>query len=251
MKALVAGAAALMAAPMLTLGLLASTFASSSSLGPDCPATVTPTPAGAVSEAADSIGFCGEVGDQGPATAFHGPDGYVDDPTSSGRITRRMLHTYNEVRRVFIGWPWGISCWDPHLWNPTSDHPRGRACDFTVGHIGRFPTTAQRAVGWQLAHWAQANAIDLGISYIIWDGRLWSTTRADEGWRRYSGAGIYDPRTPTGGHYDHIHLSVAQKQMVASDDEFGAQRPRRSRLRVRSVTRSDAPLWSVGKGHGR
>jgi hypothetical protein len=209
-KGLIAGAALLMAAPVVTLGLLAGTFAASTSLGSDCPPIPTSTSAAPADPVSAPIGACSPAGDQGPATAFHGPDGYVNDPTSSGRITRRMLHTYNEVQRVFVGWPWGISCWDPHLWNPTSDHPRGRACDFTVGRISRFPTTAQRSAGWQLAHWAQANAVALGISYIIWDGRIWSTSRTAEGWRRYNGAGIYDPRTPTGGHYDHVHLSVAQ-----------------------------------------
>ena len=89
---------------------------------------------------------------------FTGPDGYVDDPTSSGRITRRMLHVYEEVERAFGGWPWGVGCWDPHAWNPTSDHPRGKACDFAVGRIGKYPDDAQRARGWQFAHWLQANA---------------------------------------------------------------------------------------------
>jgi hypothetical protein len=91
---------------------------------------------------------------------------------------------------------------------PHQRPPLGRACDFTVGHIGALPTTAQRAVGWQLAHWAQANADMLGISYIIFDGHIWSPTRARDGWRHYDGGGIYDPNSVTGGHRDHIHISV-------------------------------------------
>ena len=208
MKGLVAGAALLMAAPVVALSLLAGALAASATLGPDCLPLATATPAEPISQTSDLIGACSPAGDEGAATAFHGPDGYVNDPTSSGRITRRMLHTYNEVQRAFNGWPWGIHCWDPHLWNPTSDHPLGRACDFTVGHIGHFPTAAQRTVGWQLAHWAQANAVTLGISYIIWDGHIWSPSRAREGWRHYNGAGFYDPFTPTGGHFDHLHVSL-------------------------------------------
>ena len=58
-----------------------------------------------------------------------------DDPTSSGCLTTAMLNTYRQVLRKVGGrWPWGATCWDAHAWNPTSDHPRGRACDFTVGH---------------------------------------------------------------------------------------------------------------------
>lgn len=134
-------------------------------------------------------------------------DDYVDDPTSAGRITRRMLHVYDEVNRAFSGWPWGVGCWDPHAWNPASDHPKGKACDFAVGRIGVFPVASQRAKGWQLAHWLQANARTLGVTYVIWDGRIWSSARSAEGWRPYSGAGIYDPSTPTGGHFDHVHVS--------------------------------------------
>jgi hypothetical protein len=195
-KWILAMGAILLAAPVLTLGLLAAVFSASTSSGSDCSSTAT------------SDTSCGTAGDQGVAAAIPGSDGLVNDPTTSGRITRRMLHTYNEVNRVFNGWPWGISCWDPHLWNPSSDHPRGRACDFTVGRIGRFPSDAQRTTGWQLARWAQRNADTLGISYIIWDGRIWSASRLREGWRTYDGAGIYNPKSPTGGHYDHVHVSV-------------------------------------------
>lgn len=151
---------------------------------------------------------CTADGPTSAAIPFTGPDGYVDDPTSDGRITPRMLHTYNEVQRVFGGWRWGVGCWDPHLWNPTSDHPKGRACDFTVGTLGAFPNPAERAAGWQLAHWLQPNSESLGIEYIIWDGHIWSPLRAEQGWRPYGGAGIYDPTSPTGGHFDHIHVSV-------------------------------------------
>lgn len=203
MKGLIAAGLLLIVAPVLTLGLLAGSYAASTSLESPCSPTdkAEPIPGDDAS--------CGQAGDQGAATAFLGPDGYVDDPTSTGQITRRMLHTYQEVQRAFGGWPWGIGCWDPHAWNPTSDHPRGRACDFTVGTLGRFPGEAQRATGWQLARWAQTNAAALGISYIIWDGRIWSPTRPSEGWRTYSGGGIYDTTSPTGGHYDHLHTSVA------------------------------------------
>jgi hypothetical protein len=41
-------------------------------------------------------------------------------------------------------------------------------------------------------------------------GRIWSTSRAEQGWRAYTGGGVHDSSDPTGGHYDHIHVSVAQ-----------------------------------------
>ena len=232
MKRLLPAAVLLLVAPVFGLALLAGAYATSNPDVSTCPTSATPASAGRPSAiltsparpsaapsnadpaSTDLSNDCGSVGPQGPASAFTGPDGLVDDPTSAGRITRRMLHTYNEVQRVFNGWKWGTHCWDPHIWNPTSDHPLGRACDFTVGHIGTRPTTAQRAVGWQLAHWAQANATALGISYIIFDGHIWSPARSHEGWRPYNGGGIYDPTSVTGGHYDHVHISVIPKDMT-------------------------------------
>lgn len=148
------------------------------------------------------------VSPTGSAEPFTGPNGYVNDPTSRGRITRRMLHTYQQIQKAFDGWPWGVHCWDLHTWNPTSDHPKGRACDFTVDTIGRYPNRHDRATGWKLAHWLQANAAHLGISYVIWQGHIWNPRYAAAGWRPYNGAGIYSVRTPTGGHYDHLHVST-------------------------------------------
>ena len=55
---------------------------------------------------------CGPVAGSSPlpaAVPITGPDGYVPDPTSTGRITRRMLHVYTEINRVFGGWRWGAA----------------------------------------------------------------------------------------------------------------------------------------------
>ena len=32
--------------------------------------------------------------------------------------------------------------------------------------------------------------------------------RDDEGWRDYNGGGMHDPGDVTGGHYDHLHVTV-------------------------------------------
>jgi hypothetical protein len=45
------------------------------------------------------------------------------------------------------------------------------------------------------------------VNYVIWQGRVWSSARASQGWRPYTGGGIYNPSDATGGHHDHIHLS--------------------------------------------
>ena len=202
-RALAAGAALVLAASVavvLLTGLIRNPFSISARVDDGCPPPSTLSTARGPG--------CPEVVNRPPATAFSGPDGTVDDPTTSGRITTRMLHTHDEIQRVFSDWPWGRTCWDEHAWNPSSDHPLGRACDFATGRLGRFPTAAQRTTGWQLARWAQVNADRLGIRYIIWDGQIWSGSRFRGGWRPYNGGGVYDPEDPTGGHFDHVHLSV-------------------------------------------
>lgn len=104
----------------------------------------------------------------------------------------------------------GIACWDPHEQNSTSDHPKGRACDFTFGTIGAFPKGQDKKDGDALADWLsdKKNAETWGVQYVIWQGRIWNIDRAEDGWRKYNGGGIYDPSDPTGGHYDHVHLSM-------------------------------------------
>jgi hypothetical protein len=135
----------------------------------------------------------------------------LPDPTNTGGcVTGATAHALAETNAVFEqGWPWGVSCWDEHAWNPTSDHPLGRACDFTVGRLGSFPNEEEKRVGWSLAEWFRAFARRLHVAYIIWDGRIWSIERADEGWQRYDGGGIYDTSSPMGAHRDHLHLSLS------------------------------------------
>ncbi len=59
-----------------------------------------------------------------------------------------------------------------------------------------------------MAEWLRANADALDVSYVIWAGRTWSPSRASEGWRPYTGGGVYDPTDATGGHHDHVHVST-------------------------------------------
>jgi hypothetical protein len=131
----------------------------------------------------------------------------VDDPTTAGCVTPTAAHLFEQVRAAFGPWQWGVTCWDAHAWNPSSDHPRGKACDYTVGAIGEHPTDADKAVGWQLADWLTTHAGALRVNYVIWQGQIWRPLR---GWRPYSGGGVYDPSDATGGHYDHVHVSTTE-----------------------------------------
>lgn len=127
-----------------------------------------------------------------------------DPTTGRGCLTPRMLNIATQL--IAQGWP--ISCWDAHAWNPSSDHPKGRACDVFPGRAGVLPTPEQKARGDALVTALQASAAQTGVSYLIWYGQIWSAERSDEGWRPYSGGGVYDPSDITGGHFDHPHISV-------------------------------------------
>lgn len=141
------------------------------------------------------------------------------DPTAprSGAacVTPTAQRTYAAVVGRF-GEPGGdgpirsASCWSEHAWNPSSDHPAGRACDFFPTRAGRFADADERRAGWEVAGWLRDNADELGVRYVIWDGRIWTRGGGDrDGWGRpYTGGGVYDPQDATGGHFDHVHVSV-------------------------------------------
>ncbi|MCX6462692.1 MAG: hypothetical protein NTW05_03715 [Pseudonocardiales bacterium] len=140
----------------------------------------------------------------------------VADPTGGRCLTPATRHAHDEVVRVF-GAPGpgrpirSAGCWDAHAWNPSSDHPRGRACDYFPTAAGVFPSGQDLANGWALADWLRAHADTLRVKYLIWQGRFWSPTTPDRGgWGRpYTGGGVYDATDATGGHYDHVHVSYS------------------------------------------
>lgn len=94
-------------------------------------------------------------------------------------------------------------------------HPAGLAADFMVPI-----SPAGKTQGDQLAAFAQANAAQLSIDYIIWYQRIWSVDRASEGWRP-----MEDRGSPTQNHIDHVHINVTPtpgKGVKGGLDFFGA-----------------------------
>lgn len=45
---------------------------------------------------------------------------------------------------------------------------------------------AERASGWAVAHWAVAQAQQLGIATVAYDGKIWSKDESEDGWRTQS-----------------------------------------------------------------
>ncbi|MEU4290995.1 hypothetical protein AB0E63_22450 [Kribbella sp. NPDC026596] len=128
----------------------------------------------------------------------------VTDPSGTGGMVTPRTAAWVAEARKNLG-TLSMSCWDAHVWNPTSDHPRGKACDVMVGTDARKSAPA-RARGDQIANWAVKTAAQTGVHYVIWYGKIWSARRGT--WIPYNGGGVYNPTDATGGHFDHVHVSV-------------------------------------------
>lgn len=103
-----------------------------------------------------------------------------------------------------------------------SDHHVGNAID---PMIPNFLTSEGIKLGDEIASWAQANAAGLGVKYVIWRERIWSPSRASEGWRYCGGpqASCYTGPDHSASHRDHVHISFLGDQGtgVAVDADTG------------------------------
>lgn len=86
-----------------------------------------------------------------------------------------------------------------------SEHKEGRAWDMPV----RVDIASQKAIADDLLAWllatdqygnGHAMARRLGLMYVIWNGRIWKSYQASQGWQIYTGS---NP------HTDHIHFSFS------------------------------------------
>jgi hypothetical protein len=85
----------------------------------------------------------------------------------------------------------------------TSEHKEGRALDYMLNNNDASERAiANTVVDWMLATDGHGNkhaiARRMGLQYIIWNRQIWSSSRASEGWRNYTG---------DNPHTDHIHFS--------------------------------------------
>ena len=122
----------------------------------------------------------------------------IDDPTTSGCVTARMLHASREARRA--GFTRFYSCFRS---SGPYEHPKGRACDFAaqVSGFGGVATGGDKIYGGNLAAFFVRNAYALGVLYVIWFKQIWT---AASGWHYYGG-GSGDPSSD---HTNHVHVSV-------------------------------------------
>lgn len=90
--------------------------------------------------------------------------------------------------------------------SPGSYHYSGNAGDCYAGNTpGQYPGPIDKDQLQRAANFAVANAGPLKVQEVIWSGKIWTWPRRTEGWRPYTyGSGV------VGGHYDHVHVSIAR-----------------------------------------
>lgn len=122
----------------------------------------------------------------------------VNDPTTSGCITPRLLHALRQTQAA--GFKRFVSCYRP---GGPYEHPKGRACDFSPqkNGFGGDAMGEERLYGNNLAAFLVRNADRLGVLYVIWYRQVWLPAT---GWKSYSGA----HGDPSSDHTNHVHLSV-------------------------------------------
>jgi peptidoglycan DL-endopeptidase CwlO len=122
----------------------------------------------------------------------------IDDPTTGGCLTPRMLHALQQAKAA--GFTRYVACHRP---GGPYEHPKGRACDFAAqaSGFGGVATGGDRVYGNNLAAYFVRNANQLGVLYTIWFEQIWTPAA---GWRAYRGGG----GDPSSDHTNHVHVSV-------------------------------------------
>jgi hypothetical protein len=122
----------------------------------------------------------------------------VNDPTTSGCITPRMLHALQQAKGA--GFTHYVACFRHQS---SGEHPKGRACDFAADKngFGGVATGSSKDYGNRLANYFINNSSRLAVLYVIWFRRIWLPS---SGWKSYS-RGNGDPSSD---HTNHVHLSV-------------------------------------------
>jgi len=133
-----------------------------------------------------------------PDGSFPGQSCSEPDPTTSGCLSARMLHAYNEAR--IFGFTRYTSCFRS---GDFGEHPLGRACDFAASPngFGGAAVGSDKTYGDRLASFFVHNANALGVQYVIWYREIWFP---GVGWRAYGSAGS----DPASAHTNHVHISI-------------------------------------------
>ena len=152
------------------------------------------------------------------ALANHTPQTTCDPTAKRGVLGFRdlLLETFPGSRNLGIG----RACEAEGV----SEHKEGRAFDWGVSADDPVElAAAETQLAWMLGPDETgepfAIARRLGLMYVIWDERIWSSFRASDGWRPYVGVN---------SHRDHIHFSFDWAGALAETSFWKGGRARQS-----------------------
>jgi hypothetical protein len=93
--------------------------------------------------------------------------------------------------------------WPTLSWGTYLGHDPSRALA-TDGMVPGWGTKKGNDLGWEVARWLWANRKKNGLWYVIFDGKIISTTRPEKGWLPYFNRNSSDPSK---SHKNHDHCS--------------------------------------------
>ena len=106
-------------------------------------------------------------------------------------LTSNARAVYEAVCAAFGG---SVSSFGGYRAGDSGDHGSGRALDIMVSGDP----------GWEIARYVQAHARELGVTYVIYQQKIWLVGKPTSSWRA-----MEDRGSRTANHYDHVHVSVS------------------------------------------
>lgn len=122
--------------------------------------------------------------------------GISDAPCSiSTSIEKHLSSNARAVyRAVCAAYGGSVSSFGGYRAGDDGDHGSGRAVDIMVSG----------APGWDIARYVQKNARALGVTYVIYEQKIWMAGDPFDRWKA-----MEDRGSRTANHYDHVHVSVS------------------------------------------
>lgn len=172
-----------------------------------------------------------------PATGWPSERGLKPDALRTLRCTKKHFPMITTIGGYYF--------------STSGEHPLYRAVDVMIPD---YQTPEGKRLGDEIADWLKANWRQLGIMYIIWQERIWSVQRADEGWRQCGGASAscYNGPDDSAAHRNHVHVSVYGNKGVldtgSGDGTWGLPYDANFSLGHGACTGASDECWGYG-GH--
>ena len=115
-------------------------------------------------------------------------------PISSGIESRLTTNARSVYRAVCAAFGSSVSSFGGYRAGDSGDHGSGRAVDIMVSG----------EPGWDIARYVQAHARELGVTYVIYQQKMWTAGNPTSRWKA-----MEDRGGRTANHYDHVHVSVS------------------------------------------